>query len=264
MSSGAALVDASGMAKKAAPQAGVRRALNQKQLVLFYQPIHELRSRKIVAAEALLRARRRTGEIRSGEPIAVGAEEGPNLWRLDSWMVQRAFHDSASWNGVRLHVNLSPREFEEGSIAKRLQKLSGDVSRLSLEITETATIQKPKHAQRMLEELRERDICIWLDDFGTGHSSISHLLDFKLDGLKIPGTFVKGLADNKRCQAITKAIIDLAHALDMEVIAEGIETEEQLAFLDDAGCEYIQGFLFSEPMPLADFETALGISSSTQ
>jgi EAL domain-containing protein (putative c-di-GMP-specific phosphodiesterase class I) len=161
-------------------------------------------------------------------------------------------------------VNLSPREFEEGSIAQRLQKLGGDLSRLSLEITETATINKPKRTQRTLEQLRALNIGIWLDDFGTGHSSISHLLHFALDGLKIPGTFVKGLASDKRSQAITKAIIDLAHALEMQVIAEGIETEEQLAFLGDAGCEYIQGFLFSEPMPLADFEAALGISSSMQ
>src|SRR5689334_8732098 len=100
---------------KAAPRAGVRRALNQKQLVLFYQPIHEIRSRRIVAAEALLRARRKTGEIRSGEPIAHGAEESSDLWRLDSWMVQRAVRDSASWTNIRLHLNLSPREFEEGS-----------------------------------------------------------------------------------------------------------------------------------------------------
>src|SRR6266511_175569 len=102
---------------KAAPRAGVRRALDRKQLVLFYQPIHELRSRKIVAAEALLRARRRSGQISSGESIAAGAEDGPDLWRLDSWMVHRAFHDSARWQNVRLNVNLSPREFEEGSIA---------------------------------------------------------------------------------------------------------------------------------------------------
>jgi EAL domain-containing protein (putative c-di-GMP-specific phosphodiesterase class I) len=249
---------------KAAPRAGVRRALDQKQLVLFYQPIHELHSRKIVAAEALLRARRRSGEIRSAESIAVGAEEGSDLWRLDSWMVQRAFHDSARWHNIRLNVNLSPREFEEGSIAKRLQKLGGDLSRFNLEITETATLNKPKHTQRALEQLHDLGIRVWLDDFGTGYSSITHLLHFKLDGLKIPGSFVKGLGNNKRCQAITKSIIDLAHALEMEVIAEGIETEEQLAFLDHAGCEYIQGFLFSEPMPLADFEATLGISSSTQ
>ena len=178
-------------------------------------------------------------------------------------MVQRAFRDSESWNGVRLHLNLSPREFEEGSIAKRLKKFGGDLSGLSLEITETATINKPNHTERVLKELRDLGIAIWLDDFGTGYSSISHLY-FALDGLKIPGAFVKDLASNKRSQAITKAIIDLAHTLEMQVIAEGIESEEQLAFLDNAGCEFIQGFLFSEPMPLADFEAALDIPSSRQ
>src|SRR5437588_11110080 len=97
---------------KPAPRAGVRRALNQKQLVLFYQPIHDLESRKIVAAEALLRARRGSGEIRSGEPIAAGAEDGPDLFRLNSWMVRQALSDSANWEGVALNINLSPRDFE--------------------------------------------------------------------------------------------------------------------------------------------------------
>src|SRR5688572_24719092 len=99
---------------KAAPQAGVRRALDQEQLVLFYQPIHDTVSRAIVAAEALLRARRRSGEIRNAESIAAGAEEGPDLFRLDSWTVQRAVADAARWQkgaapDVRLHINLSPR-----------------------------------------------------------------------------------------------------------------------------------------------------------
>src|ERR1700730_15935580 len=113
---------------------------------------------------------------------------------------------------------------------------------------------------RAIDRFRELGVQLWLDDFGTGHSSIAHLLHFNLDGLKIPDTFVKGLTTEKRCRAITKSIIDLAHSLEMKVIAEGIETEEQLAFLRDWRCDYIQGFLFSRPMPLADFESMLGIS----
>src|SRR3954454_14198955 len=105
------------MATKAAPRAAVKRALDQKQLVLFYQPIHELKSRRIVAAEALLRARRRSGEIRNAARLTVAAEQGPDLYRLDSWMIRRAFEDAASWQsedapGVRLHVNVSAREIE--------------------------------------------------------------------------------------------------------------------------------------------------------
>ena len=242
---------------KIAPRAGVRRALNQKQLLLFYQPIHELESRKIVAAEALLRAKRRTGEIRSGAPIAAGAEEGPDLFRLDSWMMQQAYRDAAQWNGVRLHVNLSPREFEEGQITRRVRKLGRDLTNVSLEITETSYIDKPKHTMRVLDQLRDLGVQLWLDDFGTGYSSISHLLNFRLDGLKIPSMFVKGLPSEKRCRSITKAIIDLAHDLDLRVIAEGVEHQKQLAFLREARCDFVQGFLFSEPMALDRFESSL-------
>ena len=249
---------------KAAPRAGVRRALDQKQLVLFYQPIHELESRRIVAAEALLRARRRTGEIRSGEPIAAGAEEGPELWRLDSWMVRQAIADSERWKDIRLHLNLSPREFEEGQIAERVKKFAPDISRLALEITETSSIRKPDETRRVIDELREHGIRLWLDDFGTGHSSISHLFYFELDGLKLPATFVRGLGADHRSEAIVRGIIALAHDLEMQVIAEGVETEMQLAFLRDQGCEFIQGFLFSEPMPRSEFEAMRAGASSMQ
>lgn len=246
---------------KPAPRAGVRRALNQKQLVIFYQPIHELHSRRIVCAEALLRARRRTGEIRSAVSIAAGAEEGSEMFRLDSWMMQQVCRDAQRWNSVRLNVNLSPREFEEGSLLQRLKKL-GDVSLLNLEITETSYIHKPQHIKRLLDEIRERGIQLWLDDFGSGHSSLTHLFYFDVDGVKIPETFIKGVEASDRSRAITKSIITLAHDLHLPVIAEGVENNAQVAFLRDLGCEFIQGFLFSEPMPADRFESALGASST--
>ena len=113
---------------KRAPRAGVRRALNQKQLVLFYQPIHETESRKIVSAEALLRSRRPGGEIRSGVPLTITAEEGPDLFRLDSWTMKRALRDAATWQhkgirDVRINVNLSAREFQEGDVLSRITDL---------------------------------------------------------------------------------------------------------------------------------------------
>jgi EAL domain-containing protein (putative c-di-GMP-specific phosphodiesterase class I) len=260
---GAPIVEADGNMPKAAPRDGVRRALNQKQLVIFYQPIHELDSRKIVGAEALLRARRRTGEIRSGVSIAAGAEEGSEMFRLDSWMMQEVCRDANRWHSVRLNVNLSPREFEEGSsLLQRLKKL-GDVSRLNLEITETSYIHKPEHIRHLLDEIRALGIQLWLDDFGTGHSALAHLLYFDVDGVKIPETFVKGVESSGRSRAITKSIITLAHELRLPVIAEGVENDAQVAFLRDLGCEFIQGFLFSEPMPADRFESILG-GSSTQ
>jgi EAL domain-containing protein (putative c-di-GMP-specific phosphodiesterase class I) len=246
---------------KAAPQAGVRRALNQKQLVIFYQPIHELESRKIVAAEALLRARRQSGEIRSAVPIAAGAEEGSEMFRLDSWMMHQVCRDGARWPDVRLNVNLSAREFEEGSLLQRLKKIE-NVSRFNLEITETWYIRKPEDIRGLLDDIRALGTQLWLDDFGSGHSSLTHLLYFDLDGVKVPATFIKGIPASVRSRAITRSIIALAHDLHLRVIAEGVEHKAQLAFLRDLGCEYVQGFLFSEPMSADDFDSVLGESST--
>jgi EAL domain-containing protein (putative c-di-GMP-specific phosphodiesterase class I) len=251
---------------KSAPRSGVRRALDQEQLVLFYQPIHDIESRRIVSAEALLRARRETGEIRSAAPLTKAAEEGPDLFRLDSWTMHQAYSDAATWQGgagaeVRLNVNLSPREFQEGHVLQRLHKLVGgcgnDVRKINIEITEVSYIEHPKQTTHVLDEMKELGVQLWLDDFGTGHSSVEHLLRFPLDGLKIAATFIKVLGSDQRARAITKSMIDLAHALEMKVIAEGIEHREQLELLRDMGCEYIQGFLFSKPMPLEKFQAEL-------
>src|SRR6185436_13681481 len=151
------------MATKAAPRAALRRALDQKQLVLFYQPIHELRSGRVVAAEALLRARRRSGEIRNAARLTATAEQGPDLYRLDSWMIKWAFRDAAAWQSdegpdVRLHVNISPKELEETGLTTRLRKLAKltgmDARKVNIEITETSFIAKLRPAARALERHR--------------------------------------------------------------------------------------------------------------
>jgi EAL domain-containing protein (putative c-di-GMP-specific phosphodiesterase class I) len=258
---------------ESAPQSGVRRAVEQDQLVLFYQPIHELESRRIVSAEALLRTQRENGEIRSAIPITQAAEEGPELFRLDSWTMHRAYADAALWQkddgpDVHLNVNLSPREFQEGNFLQRLHKLvsgnDNDLRKINLEITEVSYIEHPKQTKHVLDEMKELGVQLWLDDFGTGHSSVEHLLRFPLDGLKIPATFVAPLSSDQRARAITKWMIDLAHELDMKVIAEGIEHRDQLEFLRDMECDYIQGFLFSKPMPLDEFQAVLRSGSSGQ
>lgn len=251
---------------KPAPAAGVKRALDQDELTLFYQPIHELESRRIMGAEALLRARRPTGEIRNAGSIAAGAEKGSDLFRFDSWLMKQAYTDAVDWQShgapdIRLNVNLSPREFQEGDVLQRLTKLvtgcGVDTKTINLEITETAYIEHPKETMHVLEALRELGIELWLDDFGTGHSSITHLLVFPLAGLKLPGDFVKRIPEDGRAVSIVRSIVALAHDLDMKVIAEEVENDEQLALLRDMQCEYVQGFLYSEPMPLDAFEALL-------
>jgi EAL domain-containing protein (putative c-di-GMP-specific phosphodiesterase class I) len=244
---------------------GVERALADDSLVIFYQPIHELASQKIVSAEALLRARRANGEIRNGAKLAEAAEESSAMYALDSWLVRTAYDDAANWQrtapNVHININLSPREFQEGDLVARLDKLiSGcgtDWHRVNLEITETSYIDDPKETMHMLDELKERGLQLWLDDFGTGYSSIAHVKHFPLDGLKIPGEFVKDIPDNPRSCAITKSIIALAHDVGIAVIAEGVERDEQLELLRELGADYIQGFLYSRPMPVADFLTRL-------
>jgi len=244
---------------------GVQRALADDQLLIFYQPIHELQSQRIVSAEALLRARRGNGEIRSGVKLAEAAEESSAMYALDSWLVRNAYADAARWQRtspqVHININLSPREFQEGNLVDRLDELiSGcgtDWHRVNLEITETSYIEDPKETMHMLDELKERGLQLWLDDFGTGHSSIEHVKHFPLDGLKIPGEFVKDIPENPRSSAITKSIIGLAHDVGLAVIAEGVERDEQLELLRELGADYVQGFLFSKPMPVADFITRL-------
>jgi EAL domain-containing protein (putative c-di-GMP-specific phosphodiesterase class I) len=245
--------------------AGVRRALADDQLVLFYQPIHDLESRAIVSAEALLRARRANGEIRSATKLAAAAEESSDLYALDSWLVRSAYADAGRWQqhapDVHININLSPREFEEGDLVARLEALvqgcGNDWRKIDLEITETSYIKDPKKTMHMLDSLKERGLRLWLDDFGTGHSSIEHVQHFPLDGLKLPGDFVKGIPKNERSCAIVRSVISLAHELGMLVIAEGVERDEQLDFLRGLHCEYIQGFLYSKPMPLEEFERLL-------
>jgi EAL domain-containing protein (putative c-di-GMP-specific phosphodiesterase class I) len=254
-------------------QAALDRALEDKeQLVLLYQPIHDARTRKVFSAEALLRQRRESGELREASIIHETAEEscGPELFALDHYLVQKAYTDAARWQSfapdVRLNVNLSPRELQEGHVIDRLTALVTscgiNTHAVNIEITETAQIEDPAATADVLVALKELGVSIWLDDFGTGHSSIDHLQLFPLDGIKLPGAFIKPLPDGDRARIITRNLIQLAHDLGLPVIAEEVERQEQLDYLIELGCEYIQGFLFNKPMTAGEFEKQLAARTS--
>ncbi|HSP35084.1 MAG TPA: EAL domain-containing protein [Thermoanaerobaculia bacterium] len=256
------------MANKEVAQAALDRAEEEKNLLLVYQPIHDARTREVYGAEALMRQRRRTGEIREASVITTAAEEGTHeeLFALDSWALRTALSTAAAWP-IRINVNLSPREFQEGNVVPRLTELltgcGFDPRQINLEITETAYIRKPHRTTDVLTELKKLGIELWLDDFGTGHSTMEHLQQFPVDGLKLSSSFIKGLRDDHRCRAITRALIALAHDLQMKVIAEGVEHEEQVEQLLDWQCDYIQGFLFSKPMTAEDLDVRLRSRTST-
>ena len=244
-------------------RAALDRALEEKDLLLVYQPIHEARTGKIWSAEALLRQRRQSGEIREASIITETAEEGPELFRLDSWMMKRAFSDAAAWPSLQLNVNLSPREFEETDILSRLNTRIAECGispqKLNLEITETSYIERPNETMKVLRDLTDAGFHLWLDDFGTKFSTMTHLLHFPISGLKLSGAFV--CRQDRRGQTITRAMIDLAHELGFKVTAEEVETNDQLDFLLGCECDYIQGFLLSRPMPREELEAALRPSS---
>lgn len=255
----------------AVAKAALERALDDKEkLVLLYQPIHDARTRAVYAAEALLRQRREDGRLREATIIHEAAEEscGAELFELDHFLVRQAYTDAAQWQSahpdVRLNVNLSPREFQEGHVLDRLTALitscGADTRLVNLEITETSYIENPEQTMEVLYALRKLGVSLWLDDFGSGHSALTHLQHFPVDGLKIPGAFVQPLPEDERCRAIVKSLIALAHDLGMRVIAEEVERQEQLDFLLDLDCDYIQGFLFSKPMERCDLEALLNES----
>ena len=252
----------------ATAQSALDRAIDgDGGLLLFYQPIHDARSGAIWGVEALLRQRREDGTIREASIITEAAEEGtgPELFALDSMLVRRAYTEAADWP-VRLNVNLSPREFQEGNVLDRLTKLVTscgiDVHKVNLEITETSFIEHPEETMDVLRKIKELGVQLWLDDFGTGHSSLTHLQHFPIDGIKLPGAFVRPLPDDERCAPIVRSLVALAHDLGLTVIAEEVERQEQLDFLRELGCEYIQGFLFNRPMTAEAFEEKLATQPS--
>lgn len=236
--------------------AALERALDEENLLLYYQPIHDAKSGAIVAAEALMRQRRENGEVRDAHIITEAAEDGPrhDLIALDEWMIRTAVRDAERWP-LKVHVNLSPREFLAGNVASRLSSIEG--KQIVLEITETLTIENVEAPVDLLNELKDLGFDIWLDDFGSGHSTLEQLLHYPVDGIKIASTFVKDLPDEKRSAAIVKSTITLAKDLGVTVLAEGVEHEAQLRFIVEHGCELVQGFLFSRPMPREDFESLI-------
>ena len=207
-----------------------------------------------------------SGELREASIIHEAAEEscGPELFALDHILVRKAYTDAARWQsfapGVRLNVNLSPREFQEGHVLERLTdarvtSCGIDTHRVNIEITETAHIEDLRGDEEVLRALKkELGVGLWLDDFGTGHSAIDHLLHFPIDGIKLPGAFVKPLPDDERCRAITRNLLALAHDLGLASSPRKWSGRISSTSCSSTDCEYIQGFLFSQPMTAEELE----------
>ena len=249
----------------------LKTAVAEDRLHLLYQPVVSARDSRVERVEALLRWRKPKKEREALTDLIWAAERSPVIFKLENWILDQSFQAASRWkkaglSGVRVNVNLSAREFPRADLVGRVtRRLDGSLlgpGDVGLEITETSSMRRFDAVAEQIDRLVDEGIELWLDDFGTGHSSLEWLSHLPLHGLKIAGTFVERLQAEKRCQAIVARVIDLAHDLGLKVIAEGVENEAQRDFLAARGCDYFQGFLFYPALPAARLPSALAAASA--
>jgi len=244
----------------------LRQALAEGELSLHYQPLIEIGSGEILAAEALLRWRSRDFGVVPPEQFIPIAEETGLIVPIGAWVAERACRDMAEWSArglppLRVAINLSGHQLDDDSLLAVIRRMlkAHDLAaeRLELEVTEGLLLDSPRHAAAQLGELRAMGLRVSLDDVGGGHLPLCDLTAFPFDGLKIDCSLVAGVADHRRDAAMAQAIVTMAKSLDLEVVAEGVETDPQLDFLRRNGCDFAQGFLFAKPMPAEQFAALL-------
>jgi len=245
---------------------GLRKALANQELAVYYQPIFDFRTGRISGMEALLRWNHPTlGMIPPAVFIplaeAIGVMIPIGTWAMRAACAQaKAWHD-AGFRSLSLAVNLSVCQLQQPDLLQRVREIleeTGLPSRmLELEITESSAMQSPENSVRTLYDLKKLGVRISLDDFGTGHSSLSYLKRFPIDTLKIDQSFVHDITHDPDTAAIVTAIIAMAHSLRLKVIAEGVEFTEQSSFLKRYGCDQMQGYLIKAPVPVDRFTDLL-------
>ncbi|MEK6663983.1 MAG: EAL domain-containing protein [Pseudomonadota bacterium] len=242
----------------------LRRAIAQQEFVLHFQPQVDIASGRVIGAEALLRWNHpEKGMIQPAKFIPV-AEESGLIVPIGDWVLRDACRQLRAWQlsglpSLRIAVNLSARQFREPNLPQRIADIMAecglqDRGVLEVEITESLLMKNVDVASDMLKQLFDMGVRISVDDFGTGYSSLSYLQRFCLHALKVDQSFVRDITSGSDGAVIAGVIVDLAHKLKLSVIAEGVETLAQLEYLEQIGCDEIQGFYFSRPLPAAAFE----------
>jgi diguanylate cyclase (GGDEF)-like protein len=244
----------------------LRRALERNEFEVYYQPVLDTNTRKIVGMEALLRWHHpELGLVQPAEFIPL-AEDTGMIVPIGEWVLRTACAQSKSWQEagfapLALAVNLSARQFQQQNLSEVvvliLQETGLNPHDLEMELTESSIMQNAESAVRTLGELKALGIKIAIDDFGTGYSSLGYLKRLPIDTLKIDRSFVRDVTADPDDAALVMAIITLAHNLRLKVVAEGVESEEQLSFLHLLRCDEWQGYLFSKPVPVEAFEELL-------
>lgn len=247
----------------------LRKAIEKNELQLYYQPQYFASSRKIFGAEVLIRwfqgSAGRTKIIPPDKFISI-AEETGLIIEIGGWIMQAACQQMKQWllAGYPLQqvsVNVSARQFNDNNFIKSVEdaltKAHLDAKHLELEITESMLVGDIRQIELQLTRLKKMGIKIALDDFGTGYSSLSYLKSFPIDVLKIDQSFIREMTVESKDARLTSAIIEMGHSLGQKIIAEGVETEQQLEYLTHRGCDLIQGYFFSKPLPVSDMSVLL-------
>ncbi len=248
-------------------ESSLQRAIERNELKLHYQPIVAADGRRIVGAEALLRWRHpEMGAVPPDQFIPV-AEASDLILPLSEWVLATACRDARPWlrhhPEFRLAVNFSPRQFKRrdliDSICGTLAELDFPADRLEVEVTERLMMGRTGNAKGHLDAMRQRNISISIDDFGTGYSALSYLQHHVFDTIKIDRSFVSNIGASHGTRSLVAAIIEMARAMRMKVIAEGVETAAQASMLAEMGCGMMQGFLLGRPMPAESFSSLLSV-----
>lgn len=244
----------------------LRQAVENKEIRVYYQPKVEISSRKIIGAEALMRWEHpELGFVGPDQFIPI-AEEAGLIGALGEWILRTSCMQNQAWQSaglppISIAVNVSAMQFQDEGfvevVANSLRASQMDPKYLVLELTESVIMENPDETVTMLNAIKEMGVRISVDDFGTGYSSFSSLKRFPIDELKIDRSFVQNIPDDKDDAAIANAIVLIAHTLGLTVVAEGVETEAQLEFLEGCGCDTYQGYLCSRPVPPEQFQRLL-------
>ena len=246
-------------------QHDLQAAIERNELTLYYQPQARI-SGEIIGFEALVRWRHPTrGMISPGTFIPL-AEESGLIVPMGEWILREACREAASWpKPLQIAINLSPIQFRHGDLVAMVHSVLLETglppSRLELEITEGVLIGDFSRAVSILRRLKALGAHIAMDDFGTGYSSLSYLQAFPFDKIKIDQAFISNLESNAQSATIVRAVIGLARALNLPVLAEGVETQAQLTFLANERCDEVQGYLIGRPQPIEEHAALLGRST---
>lgn len=241
-------------------------ALGRQELELYYQPKIEVKTGRIIGAEALIRWNHpEMGLVMPNRFISI-AEQSSLIESIGEWVLTTACRQTKIWHEAgfddfSIAVNLSGRQFKKLDLFHKLTQMLFDSNLqpefLELELTEKILVENEKSNIQRLNFIKKLNIKVSLDDFGTGYSSLGYLQQFPFDILKIDRCFVSQIDSNAKNAIITKSIVDMAHQLNLKVVAEGVETKSELKFLTDLNCDIVQGYLFSRPLPIRDFERLL-------